>query len=347
MPDDAILTFEEAIADDESRSNGRSILLGNGFSVDWRPDVFHYDSLYEEADLSGLSVDKTLLFNSLATHDFEIVIEHLRSAAALASTYGAEDALVDGLRSDAQVVRNGLADVLAHRHPHNATEVSDVELEHAREFLAKFGRIFTLNYDLLLYWVLNRTNASHAAPHRADGFQWPTTDDRSYLMWKRQAATSGQRVFWLHGGLHLFVRDGRLRKLSHSWGEPLIEQVRASLADGRYPLVVTEGRMEEKLERIERSSYLRYCKQALEELTGTLFIQGASLSDNDQHITSIIEARESNIDALYVGLHEPGGAGADELVRRCERIARRRRDNGGRTLTVQYYNASSAHVWRE
>lgn len=39
-----------------------------------------------------------------------------------------------------------------------------------------------------------------------------------YLVWKRKAADRGQRVFYLHGGLHLFVKEQRLRKLRYSNG---------------------------------------------------------------------------------------------------------------------------------
>lgn len=340
------LTFREAVEDDNTRTGGRSVLLGNGFSIDWNPGIFAYRSLYDEADLKDLSVAKDQLFSTLKTHDFEFVIEHLKSAAALLELHGGDAAIVDALKSDARVVRNGLADVLTARHPRAASEVSEDEYTHARTFLAEFGRIFTLNYDLLLYWVVNHMESAAPKPQRADGFEWPSFDDRPYLVWKRGAAERSQRVFWLHGALHLFVNDHRLRKLNYSLAAPLIEQVTDRLAAGKYPLVVTEGTAEEKLSRIELSGYLRFAHNSLSQLTGSLFVHGWSLSRSDDHIAAMIASRDSSIEAVYVGLHKPRSDAAEELAKDWRRLARRRRDAGGRRLTVKFYDAATAEVWR-
>ncbi len=348
MPRSDVLSFEEAVADDEHRTNGRSVLLGNGFSIDWKPEVFLYRSLYDEAQLAGLSTDKESLFGALGTHDFEKVIEHLKAAADLAELYAAGDPqLPDVLRADAQVVRSGLADVLADRHPHRANEITDDEAECARGFLSHFGRTFTVNYDLLLYWVLNRVDGSRHAVHRGDGFEWPTANGPRYLVWKRKAADRGQRVFYLHGGLHLFVEEQRLRKLQYSIAESIIEQVRDRLLEGRYPLVVTEGRSDEKVARIERSAYLRYAHRALEDLTGTLFVHGMSLSANDDHILAPLESKDSRIEALYVSIHgNELSHSAQDVIHRARLIKRRREENGGMRLDLRFYDSATAHVWR-
>ena len=47
----ALLTFAEAIADAQSHSK-RHLLLGNGFSIALRPNIFQYGKLYEQADFS-------------------------------------------------------------------------------------------------------------------------------------------------------------------------------------------------------------------------------------------------------------------------------------------------------
>jgi predicted NBD/HSP70 family sugar kinase len=346
MPSD-VITFEEALALDEERIHGRSLLVGNGLSIEWKPDVFRYTSLYDEADLNGLSTSKDALFGALGTHDFERVVEHLKTAADLAELYEAGDPELSGvMRADAQVVRRGLADVLAARHPHHSNELTFAESESARAFLVHFGRIFTVNYDLLLYWVLNAVDGSAHSPRREDGFEWPTANGPRYLVWKRSAAKRGQRVFYLHGAFHLYVEDKRLRKLGFRDGR-LMEQVRERLLEGRYPLVVTEGRSDEKLDRIERSAYLTYAHGALEELTGTLFIHGMSLSPNDDHILAKLESKDSQVETLFVGIHgDELSHGAQEVITRARLIKRRREDAGGRRLELHFYDSSSAQVWR-
>ncbi|ALR20408.1 DUF4917 family protein [Sphingobium baderi] len=75
----ALLTFEQAIADSEQFSK-RHLLLGNGFSIACRGDIFHYGSLYDQADFSG-APEVEAVFAALGTKDFEAVIRTLESAA--------------------------------------------------------------------------------------------------------------------------------------------------------------------------------------------------------------------------------------------------------------------------
>lgn len=200
-----VLTFAEAI--EEAREGcGRelAVLLGNGFSIDYDAAVFRYESLAREARLGGLSVAKAELFDTLGTENFEVIIEKLSAAAKLQELYGGDAALTKTLRRDVKVVRNALADVIAKRHPESAQDLSDDEVAHARTFLAHFRRIFSLNYDLLLYWVVNRIAVlPHGVPIR-DGFEYPSYKDQSMLVWKSKPSQGPQRVFYLHGALHYF-----------------------------------------------------------------------------------------------------------------------------------------------
>lgn len=58
------------------------------------------------------------------------------------------------LLEDAERVKAVLANTLARNHPDNVGEIELEEYAHARCFLLNFGHIFTVNYDLLLYWAL-------------------------------------------------------------------------------------------------------------------------------------------------------------------------------------------------
>lgn len=45
-----------------------------------------------------------------------------------------------------------------------------------------------------------------------------------------------QRVFYLHGGLHLYDSGTEFAKITYSRTEiPLVDQIRETLAEGRYP----------------------------------------------------------------------------------------------------------------
>lgn len=341
-----LLTFEEAIEDADASADDKAVLLGNGFSIDYDPAVFRYDSIAKEAKLPNLSVPKDDLFAALDSTNFEVVVDKLRDGAALERLYGGDKARAKAMESDAKVIRNGLADVLASRHPANSRDLTYEEITYARTFLHNFGSIFTLNYDLLLYWLINHRDYGPSVV-RTDGFEWPTYKDKSRLVWK-SAPTRKQRVFFLHGALHLFVEDRRLRKLSFGEHGRLVDSLRERLEGGRYPLIVTEGKRSEKDAIIDKSAYLRTGLRRFGETDGALFIHGMSLASNDDHVLEPLEAETSNVTALYVAIHgDPQSASVKRLMDRANDISVRRDKLKGRPLDVKFYDSKSAHVWRD
>jgi hypothetical protein len=145
-------------------------MLGNGFSIHWNYRSFHYSSLFDDANFDDLSVPKHELFDKIGTRDFERVIEQLESAADLSELYDTlDDELPETFRADAQVIRNGLGEAIARRHPLRAQAVSDEEVTMARAFLRNFEQLFTINYDLLLYWVVNRDVPGSGEVPKRDG----------------------------------------------------------------------------------------------------------------------------------------------------------------------------------
>ena len=72
------ITFEEALHGARGCKK-RHLLLGNGFSIALRPDIFSYQSLYENADFSKAPHAKKI-FELLGTSDFETVIRAIVKA---------------------------------------------------------------------------------------------------------------------------------------------------------------------------------------------------------------------------------------------------------------------------
>jgi len=52
MAKNTLLTFQQAL-DKAAGYSKRHLLLGNGFSIALKPDIFSYGSLYENADFSA------------------------------------------------------------------------------------------------------------------------------------------------------------------------------------------------------------------------------------------------------------------------------------------------------
>ena len=236
-----VLSFEDALKAAAKVHANRHLLLGNGFSIACRPDCFTYGRLLDEADLSKLSVDGLELFASEGTTDFEEIINSLRVAGRIATFYESSDPdLVVRLAADADLVKAALADTLARNHPANVGDIEPEEYEQARQFLVNFGHIFTVSYDLLLYWALMQEMEPQIKAD--DGFRQDHDEpDADWVRWDSYKPFS-QNIYYLHGGLHLFEEGPTLKKLTFSrTGVALIDQIREALDDEAYPLVITEG----------------------------------------------------------------------------------------------------------
>ena len=235
------LSFQEALAQSEGN---RSLLLGNGFSRACRNDLFAYDALYEEAT-DQLNSTILAAFKALGTTDFEKVMRALKLAELLVNTYSINNSSLNELASsfanDADSLREILAKVIASNHPERMNEISDDRFRNCRAFLSNFSKIYTLNYDLLLYWALMKDDIDDLTIKRDDGFRHPEDGEKDYVMWD-YIDSGNQNVFYMHGALHIFDADGEVQKYTWSnTGIALMDQILEALNENRYPIYVSEA----------------------------------------------------------------------------------------------------------
>ncbi|MFT4048354.1 MAG: DUF4917 family protein [Solirubrobacterales bacterium] len=347
------ISFDEALAHSEEAGGPRRILLGNGFSVACRPDAFSYGRLFDTADFKGLSISADELFSREGTTDFEVVIEALKTAARIVEFYGESPDLASRLASDGEKIKLVLAETLAAKHPEFPASLTEAEYKSAREFLANFEKFYTVNYDLLLYWSLMHEDELGAPIESDDGFRSdPDDPDAPWVTWDPYRDVS-QNVFFLHGGLHLFDAQDRLKKLTWSrTGEALVGQIREALDSSSYPVVVTEGTSAEKWTRIMHHPYLMAGFRSLARLAkGSLFIYGHSMAANDSHVFDAVV--RGKIPQLYVGLYgDPESPANRAIQQRAQELSEVRQDlsPGSRrkpiALDVQFFDSGSATVWR-
>src|SRR5688500_9430879 len=111
-----------------------------------------------------------------------------------------------------------------------------------------------------------------------DGFRKPGDDPiADYVSWDPDNSKN-QTVRYLHGALHLYDTGSEMKKFT--WIDtqiPLIEQIRAALQQGSYPVFVSERTSNEKVERIRHNDYLCKMYRAFTELKGSLIVFGHSL----------------------------------------------------------------------
>lgn len=186
-----LLTFQQAMASVDGQATKRHLLLGNGFSIALKPDIFSYGSLYENADFKA-APHIPRLFQALGTTDFEIVIRHLQNTATVVEVYRPSLVrLAARLRHDAALIKDALVSAVARRHPDRPYDITVQQYAACRSFLRQFDHIFTLNYDVLLYWALMQNEVDDLPLRPDDGFRHPEDDpDLPYVSWQQAHAAT-------------------------------------------------------------------------------------------------------------------------------------------------------------
>ena len=341
MPSTAVLSYADVI---EELGDNRHLLLGNGFSIACRPDVFKYDALFDRADFSNLARARKA-FDALSTKNFESVIRALRNFSLLAGIYTPKDLQAQAkAESDADSLRETLVTAVAGSHPNRPHQISSEEYMRCRGFLRGYSSINTLNYDLLLYWALMQDELGDEDLPCDDGFRKPADDPSAdYVSWDPDNSKS-QTVRYLHGALHLYDTGSEMKK--YTWVDsqiPLIEQVRAALKQEFYPVFVSEGTSDEKVDRIRHNDYLCKMYRSFTELKGDLVVFGHSLDASDDHIFTDRIGRHGKTGRLYVSLFgDPSGKTNREKIRRANAISARR---SRKPLEVKFFDAATAAVW--
>ena len=365
MPE--IVSFDEAIRMSD-RFGLRHLLLGNGFSIARFPTIFNYQSLFKAADFN----DKThliTLFEDNKTYDFEAVIKILIEFKKIAKLYD----LVDGIKSkniddDIEHIKNILVQSIASSHPDHPNVIEDDEYISCGKFLNKFltkridgnrfSKIYSLNYDLLLYWTLMRCTELASNPEKKflmaevkDGFSSSGIPNDRTVVFTGEKTGFFQNIHYLHGALHIFdvPRDNTIVK--RTWvrtDERLIDQTRALLDDDKYPLFVAEGEHQSKFRKIRQSPYLYSSYEQFfrdvripQAETTCLFIYGHSCAANDDHILRHIFSGR----LVHVFISVYGGFGDANNIELIKNITKYRKYNS--QITVTYFDAESASIWNQ
>lgn len=343
---DKLISFDEALKKAGNNENS-SVLLGNGFSAAWNRKIFSYSSLLNAAE--GMSPEIRKVFKEFDTSDFEKVISAYSNAASVCNAYGIENNFFE----EAKAVREALVDTIAANHPENPGDVTEEEYESCIHFLSNFGNmVYTVNYDMLLYWVLMHDWFKEDKSKRklgtvGDGFSYGTEE---FLNW----SSSRPRFRYLHGALHLFEGTKiQLEKLNfRQTGVPLKQQfIKLIYEDNRLPVVVVEGNDKEKMRKISTQSYLQSGMSSLLKVggakpQGSFFSFGFSFSENDEHILNQIvnNKYEKFFVGIYGDLDEPTNI---ETIRRAKLIQSRRESmKNYKNTRVEFFDAKSVKVWR-
>lgn len=342
--------------DDTNKGTPRPLhlLLGNGFSINYSHEIFTYKALAEYISKNGSELVKNL-FLSFKTENFELIMEQLDQMIAVLQTIPGLEESSKNLAFAKEGLKTALIDAIRKSHPDHVFKVTDDEIKHCSNFLKTYiqtsGKIFTTNYDLLLYWVINRGLNEDKRP--SDGFYRSITNpeevkrgmtpEYSDLIW---SSKNEQDVFNLHGGLHIFDEKGKIIKESYdpTTGEWILEKINERVQNGHYPIFVTDGNGDKKLHHIRRNRYLSHAYESLSEIRGSLITFGFSFSDNDHHIIAAINAAAKitkngkqapgSLRSIYIGVFD------EETKKHIESISDKF------ALKVYTFSSKTANVWK-
>lgn len=338
-------TFDDvAQAIEKNKDRKSSLLLGNGFSMAYDRDIFSYNALNEFVRKQDDEVLRRLL-DVVAITDFERVMQHLDVLLRLCELFDEGDRVRGRVLSAKELLQNGLLEAVKELHPEHVFKVSDGKCDACAGFLKYFmdsdGSLFTTNYDLLLYWVLMRKNLpafdGFGRDREDGGDEFTPGAEREYseLRWGRNP---DQNVFYLHGTLPLFDTGTEVIKEEYDGEKYLLEKIKARMASGHYPVFVTAGDGNQKLEHIRHSHYLSDAYAHLEHLSGSLVTFGFNFGPQDGHIIRAVNIaaerpKKDRLWSIYIGVY------SDEDRARIEGMEDRFK------CKVRIYDSKTAPVW--
>jgi len=299
------------------------------------------------------------VFKKLKTEDFEEVIHALENTCLVLPAYKSMPNTVARMKKHAAHIKEILIQTIAKNHPARPSDIPRVKylacIKFLNNFLNENGLVYSLNYDLLLYWTLMLgldekllnvpPNDGFGKDGEFDNGEYTTSD---YLIWQGDGKAQNQNVHYLHGALHLFDRGADIEKFTwRNTGIPLIDQSRDALSHDRFPLFVAEGDSKKKLTKITHSGYLFHSFKSFSQRMKTggkpscLFTYGVSFSANDQHIMRKIA--NGKCGHLFVSIfRDPESEQNKKIIAAVEELRRKR---SSPELEVTYYDAESAQVW--
>ena len=284
MPDESFKTYQEVMDYLKSKKNRKiNLLFGNGFSMGYDPQIFSYNALSEFVKKCK---DATILklFRIVGSTNFELIMRSLDLFVEFGEEFAPAANLKEVIIPAKEKLKGNLLEAITGLHPEHVFKVPEEKSRLCALFLKDFldskGSIFSTNYDLLLYWILMRESAIFGDNMR-DGF---SRGEDPELTW----SSGTQNIYYLHGSLPLFDCSGTVIKEEYDDQNFLLGNIKKRIDNDQYPIFVTAGTAQEKMEMISHNRYLSYCYESLSNLNGSLVVIGFNFGKYDSHIIDAI-----------------------------------------------------------
>lgn len=342
-------TFDDVLASIKKNPSRKfHLLLGNGFSVAYDPNIFSYNALHDFITKLK-NKDLSTILKVIETRNFEVIMQYLDSFSALITAFNGDPALKRRVDAASAKLKTSLLDAVKALHPEHVFVIPEDQSNACSSFLKVFldtgGSIFSTNYDLLLYWVLMRNKAvkhvdgcGRELMNQNDIFVSQENQEWSELTWGKHR--DKQNVFYLHGALPFFDNGVAITKEEYDVYNYLLQKISARMDKGEYPIFVTAGDGQQKLKHITHNQYLTYCYDALCQSEGSLITFGFGFGQYDEHIIDAINRAakygrnvKEKILSIYIGVYsEDDRKHIDQLEEKFK-------------CKVHVYDAKTAKIW--
>ena len=341
-----ILTYDQVTEHLKKVHRKKHLLLGNGFSMAYNPEIFSYNALSQLIDDSD---DELLvkLFDTIDTRNFEQIMKQLDLSREIIHAFGGSEDILSKIDQTSKKLKESLITTVKELHPEHVFTIPEETCvtcaEFLRDYLDNDGKIFSTNYDILLYWVLMRNGITNAI----DGFgkdvieqdEWTPDEETLFtdLFWGNHKEE--QNVFYLHGALPLFDNGIDIIKEVYD-GNYILSNIKKRMDNGQYPLFVTAGNGSQKLSHIRHNHYLTYCYDSLCSIGGSLITFGFNFGEYDDHIIDAINKAanqevEKKLWSIYIGVYSRDDISRIENIKdmfKCKK--------------VHLFDSSTVKVWK-
>ena len=320
---------------------GDALLLGNGASVAIHGD-FAYSNLWEDAVANGAISNKLQeISEDLETGpNFESLLRALFIAKTVNGKFKITDKSIDDAYAE---VRDALKQTLRRIHCSRSDAVK--YLENATPFLKNFDTIFSLNYDLLIYWAMMLYGNVDIFRDCFDDGHFAEDWEKYRVPYTNRGQRSRTLVFFPHGGLQ-FAQGikgiGRKLSVSNQSVDLLTHIANSWEQESVYPLLITEGDSKKKMDSIQSNRYLSTVYNKILPICGeTLVIYGWSIDESvDGHLLEQI--RNGNYTRIAVAVHQPTTPHIEEFIVNSERKIR---DGNAKVESVTFFDAEDDGCW--
>lgn len=149
--------------------------------------------------------------------------------------------------------------------------------------------------------------------------------------------SESQHVHYVHGALHIFDIGISIIKETYD-GEYLLNNVKKRIDNKEYPVFVTAGDGDQKLEHILHNPYLDFCYKKLSKITGSLITFGFNFGEYDYHIIDAInraakQKKSNRLWSIYIGVY------SDDDKEYVESI------NSKFKCKVNLYDSKTVNIW--